>query len=258
MGHYESCPSDGLGYVSALRPLGKKFVFQQERTASGNLHFQIRVSLFHKKSLSGMVELLQGTLLQGAHVSKTSGVNSKNFNYVMKKDSRVDGPWSDQEDDPDDIDTELLLPPMRWQEDCIEYIKGPINPRKIRVYVDIDGGSGKSWVMSKLRHLKLATIIPGTMEKAEDISAMIMCKPADRAYCVDLPRSITPKKMASFWAGLEVIKNGYCSDKRNKFRDRVFKKPHLVVFMNCEPPLHAMSADRWDIIRLSKGQIVVL
>jgi len=237
--------------ANALRSLAKKWAFQQERTKEGNLHYQIRLSLYAKKSFEGFKALLDTTILRGAHMSKTAGVNSKNFNYVMKIDSRVRGPWTDSDPNPDDVDEDVFFPETKMQRGCIDYVKGPIDPRKIRVYVDSKGSCGKSVLISKLRFNKLATIIPPTMEKAEDISAMIMCKPVDRAYVVDLPKSITPKKMASFWSALETIKNGYCSDKRNTFRDRVFKKPHLIVFTNKMPNLEFMSTDRWDIIDIS-------
>lgn len=237
--------------AKALRGLAKRWVFQREESKEKKAHYQIRMSLFHKKSLNGTRQLIDETCLKGAHLSPTAGVNSKNFNYVMKLDSRIDGPWKDTDPNPDEVDEDVFYPNLAWQQDCEDYIKGPINGRKIRVYVDKKGGTGKSTMISKIRYNKLGTIIPPTMEKAEDISAMIMCKPVDRCYVVDLPRSITPRKMNSFWSALETVKNGYCSDKRHSFRDRVFKKPHLIVFTNQDPPLAFMSQDRWDIVQLS-------
>jgi hypothetical protein len=253
--YHESSPAN---VAAALRPLAGAWVFQQERgSESGTLHFQVRLRLFHKLTKSAFIALIKDNVtLRGAHLSKTSGVNSKKFNYVMKLDSRVDGPWCDTDPDPEDFDPETFYEPLPWQKEAIDYVKGPIDSRKIRVYVDTTGGIGKSTLISMLRFKKLATIIPPTMEKAEDIAAMVMCKSPDRAYVVDLSRAINPSKMGSFWAGLESIKNGYCSDKRHKFRDRVFKKPHLLVFTNKEPSLEMMSNDRWDIVRPSLPVVV--
>lgn len=237
--------------AKTLRELAKRWVFQREESKEKKAHYQIRMSLYHKKSLSGTTDLLKQTCLKGSHLSPTAGVNSKNFNYVMKLDSRIDGPWKDTDPDPDQVDKQVFYQNLPWQQDCTDFIKGEVDERKIRIYLDKGGKVGKSTMIKKIRYNKLGTIIPPTMEKAEDISAMIMCKPVDRCYVVDLPKCIIPSKMNSFWSALETVKDGYCSDKRNRFRDRVFKTPHVIVFTNNLPPRAFLSEDRWEIIDLS-------
>lgn len=236
--------------AKALRALAKRWVFQREESKDKKAHYQIRMSLYHKKSMEGLKTLLKDTVLEKAHISKTAGVNSKSFNYVMKKDSRIDGPWEDNDPDPDQVDKEVFYEDTPWQKAILDEIKKEPHSRQVLVVIDPIGRCGKTNLISKIRYRKLGTIVPGTMEVAADMSAMIMCKPADRCYVIDLPRAITPKKMLSFWSGIEGIKNGYCCDKRITFRDRVFKKPHVIVFTNKEPPMEMMSEDRWNIIRL--------
>jgi hypothetical protein len=74
-----------------------KFCFQLEKSDLGYLHWQCRVNLIKRKSLS--VVLAQVAPLIGGRWSITStGVhqNAKSFCYVMKEDTRVDGPWTEE------------------------------------------------------------------------------------------------------------------------------------------------------------------
>lgn len=233
-----------------LRKLAKKWAFQLEEGQSGYRHYQGRLNLIKKTTKAHLLTLLLKTSLKGAHVSKTAGVNSRAFDYVLKLDTKILGPWTDQDPNPERVDPEILLPPKEWQQQIIEKLKGPIDRRKVIIILDEKGGSGKTWLKKYLRYHKLATVIPA-FEKAEDIAQMVMCKPEDRAYVIDLARAINPKKLQALWTGIEGIKDGYCYDKRHKFQDRSFPTPHVVVFTNSEPIRTHLSEDRWEIIKIT-------
>jgi len=225
-------------------------VFQLEQgEKTGMIHWQCRVSLIKKSRRDTLKNSLKGTVLENAYVCPTSNANSRNFNYVMKVPTRLAGPWDDKMPDPDDMDDELRQPPLEWQNKIIEEIKGPIHMRKVIVLHDEKGGKGKTWLMKYIRYNKLGTVIP-SFTKFEDIAQMVMCKPTDRCYIIDMPRSVEPHKLQGFWTGIESIKNGYCYDKRHKFQDRVFKSPHVIVLTNRMPVLTHLSEDRWDIRNL--------
>lgn len=236
--------------IKDLKTIAKKWVFQLEKgDETGYVHYQIRINLFKKKRKNELLNLLKDTHLESAFVCITSNKSTKDFNYQLKKDTRIDGPWKDDDPELEEMDEELKLVPNKFQKDLIDLVKGEIHMRKITVVVDLEGGKGKTWLMKYLRFHKLATVIP-SFEKMEDISQMVMCKPVDRAYVIDMPRSINPKKMAGFWSGIESIKNGYCYDKRHNFKDRCFKAPHVIVLTNKLPEREHLSDDRWNIIRI--------
>lgn len=241
---------NSLQVAKGLKEIAKAWVFQLEESEETKyVHYQIRISLFKKKRLTKLIKLIKDTPIEGAHLSKTSNNGAKSMSYVMKKDTRKDGPWSDKDPDPETMDAELALPPNAFQAKMLALIAGAIDRRKIHVVVDELGNKGKTWLTKYLRYKKLATVIP-SFDKMEDISQMVMCKPADRAYVIDMPRSIRPNRMQGFWSGIESIKNGYCYDKRNKFQDRVMATPHIIVLTNKTPNLEHLSKDRWDIITI--------
>lgn len=233
-----------------LREIGKKWVFQEEKgEQKGYEHYQIRISLHKKKRLNELRSLLKNTILEGAHLSQTSTNGTKTFDYVMKLDTRINGPWKDDDPLPEDIDKELLCPPNEFQKGILEYINGEIHPREILVVVDTEGSKGKTWLKKYLRWKKLAIVIP-CFDKMEDIAQMVMCKPAHRCYIIDMPKSIKTCKMAGFWSGIEMIKDGYCYDKRNSFKDRQMPTPHMIVLTNKQPVTEHLSKDRWNIINI--------
>ena len=95
--------------VSAVRKslteLSKKWVFQKEKGESGYEHYQIRLSLFKKLRKSDCYALFKDSAdwwssVQLSPTSKKVADAVKKgggFNYVMKLDSRLDGPWSDKD-----------------------------------------------------------------------------------------------------------------------------------------------------------------
>lgn len=92
--------------AEALSKFCKKWVFQAERTpTTGRLHYQIQINLIAKCRQGALLRELKGTILEGAHVSRTSNNGERaSFSYCLKAKSRVAGPWADNDtkegDDP--------------------------------------------------------------------------------------------------------------------------------------------------------------
>ena len=86
---------------SALRPICKKWTFQLEcctvcttKNPDGYLHYQCRVNLVKKKSISAAITIFQGLGLKfDLTASSTNSIVSDAF-YCMKDDSREPGPDS--------------------------------------------------------------------------------------------------------------------------------------------------------------------
>lgn len=223
----------------------KKWIFQKEKGDTGYEHWQGRVSLIKKRRLSEMV----GKWCIGGHISVTSAAASRTFDYVMKADTRIEGPWKD-----DDV----VRPPMTRQLKA--FVKLPLRPwqnkvynlcqypddRSINVILDQIGNIGKSIFAEWLEFRGFATEIP-PFRMMEDIMQCAMGMPVASTYLIDMPRGMKKDKLGEFYSGLEALKNGVMYDKRYSFKKRRIDRPNIFVFTNTMPCLELLSRDRWKI-----------
>nr|QKV51223.1 putative replication associated protein [Crucivirus sp.] len=223
----------------SLRRDCKAWCFQFEKSESGYLHFQGRLSLKTK----GRVQ--QAKLAIGfnwAHLTPTSTANRDNNFYVMKEETRLHGPWSDKD---------VVWPanwgewdlPHHWQAEIIDEIEQPAHDRKINVLIDQKGGIGKSKLVEHLERFHKARYIPAVFEQALDIMGWVMSFDAAPIYLIDYPRSEETKR--SHWAAIETIKGGRAFDKRYKGKEMRFDKPHIWIFTNSCPKSNWLTKNRW-------------
>ncbi len=69
----------------------------------------------------------------------------------------------------------------------------------------------------------------------------VMGVPPAETYLIDLPRAMQKERMASFFSGIEALKNGVMYDKRYHFKKRRINRPCIVVFSNKEPNKYYLS-----------------
>lgn len=191
-----------------------------------------------------LIEKMHDTCLEGAHVSPTSNANKGNNFYVMKEDTRVDGPWSDQSVAtyvPLGVRNMILKP---WQNQVLEWSKEP-DDRTVHVIFDEIGNIGKSKLVTYLCTKKLACRIP-PMEHHKDVMRACLDR-ISTCYLIDLPRAMDKRRMNSMWAAIETIKDGYAYDDRYRYREQYFEPPCVVVFTNILPDPAMLSRDRWSI-----------
>lgn len=231
----------------------KKWVFQKERGEDGYVHYQVRVSLQKKKRVGKFVKEMVA-LNWGVHVTPTSEENSTNFNYVMKEETRIEGPWTDQDSK---IPSHLQeIPVWRpWQQKVVDSIK-KIEPRTINVIRDPRGNNGKSYLSSWLAVRKLARRLPA-INDTKDVMRMVMDAPKAKCYFIDLPRAQDKKRLHNLIAAIEEIKNGYAYDDRYQFKEEFFEVPNIWIFTNMWIPSELLSVDRWTLWTIdSDGQLV--
>ena len=248
------------GVLENLKRVFKKFVFQQEKSETGYLHYQGRGHLI-KPTTAQAIKGKFAETLWGAHFTPTvKGVHQGNvFNYVMKEETRVSGPWKET----DSVENAPVLTRQLkvflekemypWQSQMTSAITEE-DDRYINVVVDRTGGNvGKSILAEWLEYKGLAYEIP-PMKDMEDLMQCAMGIPAQKCYVVDMPRGMKKDKLAGFYAGLEALKNGVMYDKRYNFKKRRIDRPQLWVFTNMFPDLSLLSPDRWIIWEMQEDK----
>lgn len=250
---------DGAELMKALSQWFKKWVFQKEKGESGYVHWQGRGSLIKAKRLPELAKAA-AEYFPGVHWSiTTTGVHEgQNFNYVMKADSRVDGPWTDKDHEEPPVLTRQLKEFMErgiefgWHKQVLEICDTNDN-RAITVILDEEGDSCKSLFAEYLEYEGKAWEVP-PFRQMEDISQCVMSIKAKKCYLIDMPRGMKKDRLGEFYSGLECLKNGVCWDKRYSFKKRRMDRPQVVVFTNMLPCMKLLSKDRWNIYEMQKDK----
>lgn len=139
------------------------------------------------------------------------------------------------------------FPLREWQETLNGRLNGPVNPREITFLVDATGNQGKTWFFRYYEQNHPDTtqiILPG---KKADMAYVL--RENNRVVFFDCPKS----KQGEFiqYDFLEEVKNGNVFSGKYECKEKRFAPPHVVVAMNEPPNENLLSADRYDIIRLS-------
>lgn len=236
------------------------WAFQHEKgEESGRYHYQGRIQLRKKKRVNQIIELFAS--IHGAHWSPTANVNKQNFNYAMKTDTRVAGPWTDKDkvEEPKFLTREAKVLMEKglypWQESikksCDDQ-KGDTtyDGRSINVLVDEGGNSGKGSLAAYARYTGFAQTLP-TVSDMKQLVGFAMDLP-HHAYIFDWPKAMVKKEMKQFFAAVETIKDGWLWDVRNKGRQIVMDRPAIWIFTNKKPDTTLLSMDRWRMWTICK------
>lgn len=236
-----------------LNDIAKQWCFQLEKgKTTENIHWQIQINLKNKKRQSELINELKTSILKGSHVSRTSRNGTKaSFSYCMKEDTRMEGPWTNKdEEEPDEIKGIELRPFQKAIEEDCKIKCTDENRRKVNVLIDPVGGNGKSVIMKHLGFRKIAHILPHNLagEKIPGYvnSKLEVDKRKHLAFIVDIPRSgATTKQITDTLKNVEKIKDGYSSDWRYKTSEKFFSNPKVWIFCNEQLPWKTLTDDRW-------------
>lgn len=240
----------------------KRWCFQLEEGVLDNhyRHYQCRISLMSKKRFGTMCKWIQTTLPK-AHVLPTN--NTCFFEgddmYVMKEDTRIEGPWSDKtETNPLSIPTRFRNPNPVWrpmQAKIRKLNERQPDDRTINLVKCVDGNQGKSFLVGWECVHKIANKIP-PQDSARDIMRCILKMPKRRVYYIDLPRATCDKAQCAIYAAIEELKNGYAFDDRYDWHEEWFEPPHVWVFTNVDPPMNLLSRDRWRLWHIVDQEMI--
>jgi len=231
----------------------KKWAFQLEKGSTGYEHFQGRINLKCKKRKNALVKLLNN---KDFHISLTSSANKNNNFYVMKTDTQIDGPWTNE--DTTKVMTRQLkgikkLKP--FQKSIIEMSQIP-DDRRIDVIINHKGNLGKTLLAEYMEYHDYGSLIPFCNDY-KDILRMVYCMPNSKSYMIDMPRCSKKDKLFQMFGAVETIKQGYTYDDRYSFKKRWFDRPRIFIFTNDPPDQSFLSRDMWKFWTINdKNELV--
>lgn len=238
--------------IDFLKNKVKKYAFQLEEGKSGYLHYQGRISLIKKKSLSALIKFFKSELFKTAHFSVTSNNAKGDIFYVIKDDTRIDGPWTDQ-------DEVLYIPRQIREMDGLRPFQQYIvdnakvwDKRTINIIYCKEGNVGKSLLVGYCRAHKIGRALPPVNDQ-KDLLRMVCDLPTSRMYLFDMPRSMNKDRLFQFFSAVETMKDGYAYDDRYTFKEKVFDCPNIWIFSNSLPDLNMLSQDRWKIWEINSN-----
>lgn len=243
--HKTESTKDEKDIIAILKEHCKKWAFQLEVGELSKLeHYQGRFSLKVKKRIHQVV-----TLVNLGHLSITSKGNAGNDFYVTKEDTRVLGPWTDQNEPmyiPRDVREMITLLP--WQQSMYEISK-VYQPRVIHYIYNENGNIGKTCFSRWMFCHGHGQIIPFAND-FKDVMRMVMDMPEAKTYMLDMPRAITKEKLFQLYSGIEMVKSGYAYDDRYSFKQKCFDPPNIIVFSNSKPDYSLLTSDRWNMLTI--------
>lgn len=231
-----------------LRKWCKKWIFQEEKSESGYVHYQGKMSLIKKRRLGEIAKKWKDIpALAKAHLSIS---HDTSFDYVTKEDTRVAGPWSNENTHGWRAwHIEKITKLYPWQQKIVDEAKER-NERTINVIYDQEGCKGKSTLGLYMLFHGLGRLLP-LFNDHKDLMRAVMNMPKATCYLIDFPRAYEGKRMHMMWAGIESIKNGYVYDDRYEFKEMIFGSPNVWVFCNKLPNQKLVSRDRWKIWKIT-------
>jgi len=250
--------------IAILKEIGvNKYAFQKEEgqqrpAASGSsaedaksggyIHYQGRVSFKQAKRLPN----LKHPDIK-PHWSIEANEQASSF-YVLKEDTRVEGPWTDKDTVPY-IPFRLRVGEDRlrgWQQWILARVRAQ-GDRKITFVVDKKGGRGKSflglWIATH-GGVRLPTSLTHVQDFIQAAMATLGGTPSrSKIVVLDVPRScVGVEKWFKFLTALEDIKNGHLCDPRYAYKEAFIEPPQLLVFSNTYPPVECLTGDRFDCV----------
>lgn len=247
---------DPIKTISAtLDDHAKQWVFQLEESDSGFKHYQGRLNLRKKRRLGELPKILQDTVLTKAHFSTTSTGTAKGkqpFSYVLKGDTRIDGPWMDKDQQEEEvyIPRQYRIAELTSAQQEIVDICSEFHTREIHGLYCPDGGTGKSTIAALMELQGKGYDIPpyNDFDKLiQGVCNMLMDEKQRQpgALFFDMPRAMNKSQLNGFYMAVEQCKKGKVWDMRYHYKKWWFDSPCIWVFTNTKPDLNLLSRDRW-------------
>lgn len=216
-----------------LHEYAKQFTFQLEEGDGGYRHWQICFSLKRKERFSTVKNLFP----RSAHLEGCQDWYAARA-YCRKDDTRVSGPYSDEQPM---VKTIVTL--HAWQHGLLDDIREEPDDRKVIWYTDLAGGAGKS-AFTKYMVVHHEALALNNAKSSDVAFALASRKKSPRCVIFNFTRSSDGRLN---YAVIEAIKDGLIFSGKYESRTLVFDAPHVICFANFDPDETQLSRDRWDI-----------
>lgn len=239
--------------INKLRSIAKKWVFQLEKgEETGYLHYQCRVSLIKKMRKHQLLDIFDDNM-KPQYCEPTT---AKDDIYVMKEQTRVEGPYKDT----DPVEEPIPIQFQMGNKELYPYQKDIIEGkyydfRTVNVVIDPSGNRGKTFTSYHAVCQGKGLYIPPLNDaKAvlEYICSFTKGKPFPKTIIFDLPRAMSKDCLIGMYSAIEQVKNGFIYDTRYSGYSRWVDSPNIWVFTNTNPDLTKLSNDRWRLFNISK------
>lgn len=247
----------------------KKACFQLEQGDTGYRHWQGRFSLMKKRNKSPLMNLFTSLDMKVPnYLEQTTTQNQKECFYVMKADTRINGPFKFGESNEEKMKEKYIPKQYRdielrpWQKQVIDSMSD-FNNRTINYIYDNKGNLGKSTVAS-IAALKYGGIKLPPLNDFKEIMALLCNICFDRnirdpkIILLDLPRAMRKEHLFSMYSAIESIKDGMLYDTRYHYKEWWIDSPQIWVFSNKLPDLDYLSIDRWTFWSVTGDQLTKL
>lgn len=239
--------------IQFMKDFCKKWSFQIECGESSEyIHYQGAFSLIKKKrpgTLAKEVELFFGKYFM--HMEPVSSNNIDTFDvYSQKKDTRIQGPWTDI------TEREIYVPiqyrglQLRPWQALILAANTAFDFRHINWVYDEIGNRGKSTIaaLMALHHgaIDMPPINDALLLTQTLCDILVATKNRHPGTIfIDLPRCASKERLYGILTAIEQIKKGHVEDLRYNYKHWWFDSPQVWVFSNTDIPASDLSADRW-------------
>ena len=260
--NYNALPSVDRTKV-ILAEFSKQWCFQLEKGSKlEKLHYQCRMILEEPQMLATMLHCFE---CRGFNVHDVTFLPESNKSieqgglsfYVMKDDTRVDGPWCDptyKPPKPPDWIPEMCQTirdhPRPWMSSLLTKLAGPAHHRKIIWICTLHGlgGVGKSLFTTYLEAANIACYLgDGTPIQLKEGT---IAEGEWPAYTLDLPKTFAhDNRLGDYINTLETIKNGFIKTAMHGKRKKLMmeRRPHVIGFANIHPPFGMMTEGRFEV-----------
>lgn len=230
-----------------------KFIFQAEDTTD-NPHYQGYFHCKDKKRAKALAVLWNDDFL-GINIQAASS-NGKDAlqSYAMKEDTRVAGPWADKRIYMGaDLWTEAQQP--IWQKQVMTKLNLDPGDRKMMWLYDPVGNNGKTKFAKTLcfRHDAVGL----AYGHSTDVLNLVSKMPGKRIYVWNLTRA-KPANLSELdlYSAMESVKDGFFINLKYETAQVLMDPPHVVVMANHLPQRQHISADRWDLFKVTAAGLV--
>lgn len=255
---------------SVLTEFGAQWCFQLERgTSNGKLHYQVRLILCDAQKFETLLTILEARFYDRRDITVCPESNNSIQQgglafYVMKDETKVDGPWHDptyrtRKFVPYTMkDLKMMETPLPFQQSILDACALEPDDRTINWVANFTGCAGKSKLMKYMRMMPGYDMARISLGSATQIKTSIIGKGPHRIYMVDLPKVRgSDERVQELFSAIEEIKNGWVESPMYGKSDQelLMEPPHVWIFSNELPNLSFCSLDRWRVHTIDGQQL---